>query len=79
MPSLSMDLHEIKINELDTVFDLVNFKKTDMTNYMMLLPKLNIDGYINIKKGSLYYIIDSKWNELNDKMEFIPPKPPGCK
>ena len=74
-----MDFHEIEINEMDTGFDLVNFKKTDITNYMMLLPQLNIDGYINIKKSSLYYIIDSKWNELNEKMEFTSPKSPGCK
>ena len=79
IPSLSMDFHEIEINEMDTGFDLVNFKKTDITNYMMLLPQLNIDGYINIKKSSLYYIIDSKWNELNEKMEFTSPKSPGCK
>ena len=38
MQYLSMDFHEIKINELDIAFDLVNIKKIDITNYMMLLP-----------------------------------------
>ena len=44
----------------------------------MLLPEIGTDGYHLMHCMSLYYIVDSDQNELNDNMEFRTPKSPGC-
>ena len=79
IPNLSMHFHEMKMDISMSQFDLILFQHTDIANYIMVLPELSIRGYLNIERKSLYYIIDSAWNELNEKMEMTTPKSPGCK
>ena len=74
-----MNLHELNIDLSMTKFDLISFQQTDVESYIMVLPELSISGYINIERKSLYYVIDSAWNELNDEMKMTAPKSPACK
>ena len=62
-----------------TELDLMSFNQDKTQSYMMVLPKLNIFGYIPIEFKSLYYVIDSDWNEMDDNMKMETPKSPECK
>ena len=77
--NLSMHLHEMKIDLSMIKLDLILFNEDDIHNYMLVLPELSIFGYIHIECKSLYYVIDSDWNELDDNMNMETPKSPGCK
>ena len=50
----------------------------NISNYILLLPELGKNGYIQSEQYSSYYVIDSEWNELNCNMEFIKPRAPNC-
>ena len=76
--NLSMHLHEMKIDLSMTKLDLILFNEDDIHNHMLVLPELSIFGYIHIECKSLYYVIDSDWNELDDNMNMETPKSPGC-
>ena len=77
--SLSINFHNINIdmslidNGILSVFDV-----SSIVNLVLLLPELRRYGYTNDNKISLYYIIDSDWNELNNNMQMISPKTPYC-
>ena len=60
-------------NDILSVFDV-----SSIDNFVLLLPELGGYGYTNDNKISLYYIIDSDWNELNNNMQMISPKTPNC-
>ena len=65
--SLSLNFHNI----VSLIFSSID-------NFVLLLPELGGYGYTNDNKLSLYYIIDSDWNELNKDMQMISPKTPNC-
>ena len=77
-PTLSMNFHEIKMNVSTTNNDLATLKRSDIYCYILALPKADMNGFINVECNSLYYVIDSNWNELSEEMEFISPRSPGC-
>lgn len=79
IPTLSMHFHEMNMNVSNTQYDLTTLKRSDLSCYMLALPKAEINGFINVECNSLYYIIDSNWNELSEKMELISPRSPGCR
>ena len=79
IPTLSMHFHEMNMNVSKTQYDLTALKRSDINCYMLALPKAEINGFINEECNSLYYIIDSNWNELSEKMELISPRSPGCR
>ena len=62
-----------------TDLDLTEFDVKQISNFLLLLPELSLDGYIKIQNYSCYYVIDSEWKELNDEMELVKPKSPNCK
>ena len=77
--SLSLNFHNININMSLTENDILgDFDVTSIDNFVLLLPELGGCGYTNDNKLSLYYIIDSDWNELNKDMQMISPKTPNC-
>ena len=77
--SLSMNFHNISIDMSLTDNDILRvFDASSIGNFVLLLPELGGYGYINDSKLSLYYIIDSDWNELNEDMQMISPKTPNC-
>ena len=63
-----------------TDFSLKQFGVSDIKNFLMALPKIGISGYRYqlSNQSSLYYIIDSEWNELNENDELKAPGIPGC-
>ena len=62
-----------------TKFDLVSINESEIDCYLLLLPEVNINSFHNIECISFYYVIDSNWNELDDKMNMKKPMSPGCK
>ena len=62
-----------------TKLDLISFNQDEIQSYIMVLPGLSIFGYIYIEYKSVYYLIDSNWNEIDDNMKMQTPNSPGCK
>ena len=79
IPTLSMHFHEMKMDLSLPKLDLVSLKHTDINGYVLLLPEVNIRGFLKIESRSLFYIINSNRNELDDKMEMPCPKSPEYK
>jgi len=77
--SLEMNFHTVKMNVVLTDADFAEIEEMKITKYILLLPKLGDLGYANNEEASLYYVIDSEWNELNENMHFSRPTSPGCK
>jgi len=77
--SLSMDFHKVEIDSSMTDTELQPFDENCISNYLLLLPELDKDGYINLEGNGSYYIIDSDWNELDCHILLSPPKSPNCK
>ena len=73
---LSMHLNEMQIDLSMIELDLISFNQDEIHNYMMVLPELSIFGYIYIRCKSVYYVIDSNWNEIYDNMKMKTPKSP---
>ena len=70
-----MKFHNISIDMSLTDNDILSvFDASSIDNFVLLLPELGGYGYKNDSKLSLYYIIDSDWNELNKDMQMISPK-----
>ena len=59
--------------------DLIPISKGEIKYFILALPELSINGYINEQCGCSYYVIDSHWNELDQQIKFKKPKSPGCK
>ena len=74
-----MDFHKVEINLSMTDTELQPFDENCISNYLLLLPELDKDGYINLEGNGSYYIIDSDWNELDCHILLSPPKSPNCK
>ena len=79
IPTLSMHFHEMIIDVSKTQYDLIGLTRSDISCYILALPKADVNGFINVECNALYYIIDSNWNELSEEMDFISPRSPGCK
>ena len=78
LSEISMTYHKILFDLSFTDLELLPFEEDTIENYLLLLPELGKDGYINAEENASYYIIDSEWNELNEQNNLIPPKSPGC-
>ena len=77
--SLPLNFHNININMSLTDKDLLSvFDVSSIDNFVLLLLELGGYGYKNDNKLSLYFIIDSEWNELNKDMQMISPKTLNC-
>ena len=57
--TLSMNYHKVDLDLSLTDLDLLNLNKSNIMNYLLLLPELCKDGYIHVESNSYYYIIDS--------------------
>ena len=77
--SLTMNFHQVEINLALTDSELQPFDESFISNYLLLLPELDKEGYINLQGNGSYYIIDSDWNELDSHVLLSPPKSPKCK
>ena len=52
--------------------------KTFIKSFILALSYINNSGYQVNTKSSMYYIIDSEWNELNDNDEYKAQSTPWC-
>ena len=77
--SLAMNFHQVNMNLAATDSQLQPFDEGFISNYLLLLPELDKEGYINLQGNGSYYIIDSDWNELDSHILLSPPKSPNCK
>ena len=41
------------------------FSPTDISNNLLMLPKLDVDGFIKEPNQNRYYIITNSWTEIN--------------
>ena len=64
--TLSIDYYRVDLDLSLTDLDLLNLDGSNISNYLLLLPELCIDGYINLESNSSYYIINSEWNEVDN-------------
>ena len=71
--SLSMIYHNVNIDMTLINSDLIEFGETHITKYLLLLPELLRLRYTNTRESSLYYIIDSEWNDLKEGIQFRRP------
>ena len=55
------------MNVSKTQYDSTALNRYDISSYMLALPKAEISGFTNVECNSLYYIIDSNWDELSEK------------
>ena len=76
--SICINFHKLVVDMTITDFSLKTFGVSDIKNFLMALPKIGISGYQVSNQSSLYYIIDSEWNELNENDELKAPGIPGC-
>ena len=78
--SICINFHKLVVDMTITDFSLKKFGVSDIKNFLMALPKIGISGYRYqfSNQSSLYYIIDSEWNELNENDELKAPGIPGC-
>lgn len=67
-----------KIDLSITKLDLILFNEDEIHNHMMILSELSIFGYIDVEYKSLYYVIDSNWNGMDDNMKMETPILTGC-
>ena len=66
------------VDMIITDSSLYRFAVSDIKNFTLALPYIGTSGYQANNKSSMYYIIDSEWNELNENEEFQAPTTPGC-
>ena len=52
IPTLSMHFHEMNMNVSNTQYDLTTLKRSDLSCYMLALPKAEINGFINVECNS---------------------------
>ena len=72
--SMCMNYHEIVIDKSITDNELEKFNDDDIQDYMICLPILqNGKQQEQTVHHSLYYVIDDKWMEMDEKCEAITP------
>ena len=76
--SLSMNFHKLRVDMTITDSSLYRFAVSDIKIFILALPYIGTSGYQANNKSSMYYIIDSEWNELNENDELQAPSTPGC-
>ena len=73
IPTLAMNFHDIIMDLSMTKLDLKSISVGEIGGYILALPELTMDGYLNEQCGCAYYVVDSDWNELDQHMQFNKP------
>ena len=63
-----MIYHNVDIDMTLMNNKLIEFSETHITKYLLVLPELGKASYTNTEESSMYYIIDSDWNEIKHNM-----------
>ena len=76
---ISIQFNEMKIDVSMTKVYLIAFNIGGIQRYMVVLLELSTYGYKSIDCKLVYYVIDSDWIEMDDKMKMRTHISPGCK
>ena len=63
--SLAMCFFQLHIDTTSDESNMLYFTKGDIENYLLLLPKLAVDGFVQKPNQNKYYIITDEWMEMN--------------
>ena len=72
--TLTMSFFSLEINEDISQENTMVFSPTDISNYLLLLPKLEVEGFTKEPNQNRYYIIADNWTEMNNNNMFITPQ-----
>ena len=72
--TLIMSLFRLETNEDVSQESTIVFSPTDISNYLLMLPKLDEDGFIKEPNQNHYCIITNSWAEMNCNGVFIIPQ-----
>ena len=76
--SLSMNFHKLRVDMTINDFSLNTFAVSGIKDFILALPHIGTSGYQANNPSSIYYVIDSGWNELNENDELEAPTMPWC-
>ena len=62
--TLTMSFFSLETNEDVSKENTIVFSPTDISNYLLMLPKLDEDGFIKEPNQNRYYIITDSWTEM---------------
>ena len=68
-----MSFFSLETNEDVSKEKIIVFSPTDISNYLLMLPKLDEDGFIKELNKNCYYIITNSWTEMNCNGVFVIP------
>ena len=68
--SLAMSFFQVHIDTTGDEFNMLHFTKYDIENYLLLLPKLAVDRFLQKPNQNKYYIITDEWMEMNKHSMF---------
>ena len=72
--TLTMSFFSLETNEDVSQDNTIVFSPTDISNYLLMLPKLDVDGFIKEPNQNCYYIITNSWTEMNCNGVFVIPQ-----
>ena len=72
--TLTMSFFSLETDEDVSQDNTIVFSHTDIANYLLMLPKLDEDGFIKEPNQNCYYIITDNWTEMNNNNMFITPQ-----
>ena len=72
--TLTMSFFSLETDEDVSEENTIVFSPTDISNYLLLLPKLEVEGFTKEPNQNRYYIITNNWTEMNNNNVFIRPQ-----
>ena len=69
MPFFSIESDKDDVRRQNTL----NFSPSDIINYLLLLPKMEVDGFTKEPNQNRYYIISDSWTEMNQYSVLLSP------
>ena len=73
-----MNFHKLRVDITITDSLLYRFAVSYIKIFISALPYIGTSGYQANNQSSMYYIIDSEWNKLNENDELQEPSTPVC-
>ena len=75
---LSISYHNVDIYMILANNSLIEFGETHITTCLLVLPELGISGNSSAEDYSMFYIINSEWDELKHNMQVRSLASPRC-
>ena len=71
---LAMSFFSLETIEEDSKLSMIEFSPADISNHLLMLPKIDVDGFIKEPNQNCYYIITDSWTEMNYNGVFTIPQ-----